>query len=223
MCPTLCTALLLLARVGVAPADDSLAIRPPPLAGWFSEDPSFFDVRRADPELRRRILDWRQGERYDARLAGEAELVQQVPGAKVDRDDLWGLPIYVRSLWAPLIGSAGGGGGRDDPNDLLGLIYEFVDAHADLLGIGSGDLRKARLIKLQRTPVSGRWHIWWQQQVQRSDLYECHLRAVVTADRGLASLSCRMLPTPAFYVANLVSRSNVRAGVHRERGGISRT
>ncbi len=138
-----------------------------------------FDIRRDHDHL------------HEALRRGSAELAPMNSGYKVDRQDLFGTPSFVRARGGLLTGPAPAG------FDAHEIAISFVASKPGLFSIEADALRAARVSRDGLTTRSGMRTIWRQQQIDGIDVVGCELRANVTSLGELVSIGSTMLREPA--------------------------
>jgi len=190
-----CSGTLVLAEDG---AEAVRRVGPSTPAAGASSSLESYDIRTADGQVLARLAAEQRGARQAARDAAARALAAEVSGVQIDYDTLWGTPRYVRSLDGYLTRAVSG---DVEPRE---VVYAFVDAHAQLFGVTSSELRGAHVKRLAQTAHNGLRTIWWQQTIGGHDVLGAEFRANVLPDGRIVALSSTMVSAPAKgFVASL--------------------
>ena len=155
----------------------------------------FFDARLAgdqpSPAVRQAIMTSRTPAQRDRRAAALESLQRQIPGLRVDDDQFFDTPHFVRSTARLLTDVAAPGATEQD------IVREFVSANRDLFEIAPNEVDRARVARSFRTQHNGVEHRSYQQQVNGLDLHGARLKANLTGSGELINIASTMLPRPA--------------------------
>jgi hypothetical protein len=156
----------------------------------------YFDARLDTSGLitapvRQALADSRSAQQLAARDAELAELDASIVQLRLDDDEFFGTPHFLRSTFQLL---------TDAPTGLwspLGVVADFVQAWPALMEVTPSELALARNARYFATQHNGITHITLQQQIGGVDLWGCELKANVTMNGELINISSTMLPRPA--------------------------
>lgn len=157
----------------------------------------FKDVRltedgRALPAIRAALTSDQTAVQVSAKQAAVQRLSQSVRGLRIDDDEIFGTPHFVRSTeqfltqpatvpaWTP-----------------RSIAKDFVSSQQALFEIAPTELDIARMSRDYPTQHNGITHLTFQQQLGGIDVFGAELRANVTASGELINISSTMLPRPA--------------------------
>jgi hypothetical protein len=150
-----------------------------------------FDGDQVRPAVRAAFLAARTPAAVAAREAELAELAGRIPDLRLDEDEFFGTPHFLRSTRALLTGPARG------PFTAVDVVADFVREHPALYGVDAAEVHGARLARNLLTRHNGVTHLTLQQQVRGLDLWGAELKASVTAAGALINASSTLLPRPA--------------------------
>lgn len=138
-----------------------------------------------------------------AHMAEVQKLQAQVPGLRVEQDEVRGSPKHIASTRGFLTGPKGEGKSVSSArmqklpaSDPHRSIKAFVDEHAALFGHDAGALKAARLRKDFISRQNGVRSILWEQQVDDIPVFEGVMLGHVTAQGELVSLSSQFIADP---------------------------
>lgn len=148
-----------------------------------------YDIRRDDAGQRALIRAVRERVGSPAlRQAAAALLAERVPDLRVSYDELTGSPKYVRSTRSTLSSPLA------PPDQPALAVHRFIAANPALTGLAPNSLDSCELIRNARTAHNGFTALWWRRMVNGAPVFECEVRANVTADGRIATFSSRMPP-----------------------------
>ena len=138
-----------------------------------------------------------------ARIAETMKLQAQVPGLRVEQDEIRGSPKHIASTRGFLTGPKGEGKSvpsarvqKFPASDPHRSIKAFVDEHAALFGYDAEALKAARLRKDFTSRRNGVRSILWQQQVDDIPVFEGVMLGHLTSQGELVSLSSQFIADP---------------------------
>jgi uncharacterized repeat protein (TIGR01451 family) len=138
-----------------------------------------------------------------AHMAEVQKLKSQVPGLRIEQDEIRASPKHIASTRGFLTGPKGEGKSvsparvqKLPASDPHRSIKAFVDEHAGLFGHDSGALKAARLRKDFTNRRNGVRSILWEQQVDDIPVFEGVMLGHLTAQGELASLSSHFIADP---------------------------
>ena len=138
-----------------------------------------------------------------ARLAEIEKLQAQVPGLRVELEELRSAPKHIASTRGFLTGARGEGKTissarllRIPATDPHRTIKAFLDEHAGLFGHDAAVLKAARLKKDVTSRRNGVRSVLWEQQVDDIPVFQGVLLGHFTARGELVSLSSQFVPDP---------------------------
>ncbi|MHC5209167.1 MAG: M36 family metallopeptidase [Planctomycetota bacterium] len=149
-----------------------------------------FDGDQVRPEVRAAYLSARTPAVASARDAELATLREQIVELRLDEDELFGTPHFLRSTRQLLTGPAPG------PFNSVDVVADFVAAHPGLFEVDVAEFLGARLSRDFVSRHNGITHLTFQQQVGGLDLWGAELKANVTAAGELINVSSTLLPRP---------------------------
>jgi hypothetical protein len=155
----------------------------------------YFDARFNGDQVRPQVQAAVAAARSEADvLAREAELAalrEQVVELRMDTDELFGTPHFLRSTRQLLTGSASGAWSPAE------VVADYVDAHGALFELPASEVLGARMARDFVTNKNGVTHLTFQQQVGGLDIWGAELKANVTAAGALINISSTLIPRPA--------------------------
>ena len=138
-----------------------------------------------------------------AHMAEVQKLQAQVPGLRVEQDEVRGSPKHIASTRGFLTGPRGEGKSVSSArmqklpaSDPHRSIKAFVDEHAALFGHDASALKAARVRKDFTSRRNGVRSILWEQQVDDIPVFEGVLLGHLTAQGELVSLSSQFIADP---------------------------
>jgi hypothetical protein len=133
---------------------------------------------------------WRGSPKLAARFEAMTLLRKHVPTARIDDNQIFGTPQFVRSTEEFLTPARPG-------VDAIDVVAEFVQDYAAMFESDAGEVRKARVSRDFRTDHNGVRHLSFQQQHDGVDLFKIEMTANVTADGRLINVGGGFVPRPA--------------------------
>ncbi len=125
-----------------------------------------------------------------ARDAAFTELSSRIPDLRMDEDEFFGTPHFLRStrqlLTEPSIAAF-------TPTS---VVRDFIDANQPLFEINPGEINAARVARDFQTRHNGLTHLTYQQQVNGLDVFGAEIKANVTGLGELVNISSTMVPRP---------------------------
>ncbi|MFT7462405.1 MAG: hypothetical protein ACI9EF_000745 [Pseudohongiellaceae bacterium] len=189
LCASFAVGLMALSSSGWAqrahlPSDD----HPAPLP--------YHDVRLLEDGLvtapvRSAMLSSRTAEQRAARDAEVLQLRSTIAELRLDDDEFFGTPHFLRST-KQLLTSAPSSAWTP-----LGVVADFVSAWPALMEVTPADLAAARVARHFVTQHNGATHMTLQQQIGGIDLWGTKLKASVTGAGELINVSSTLLPRPS--------------------------
>ncbi|HEX5218915.1 MAG TPA: M36 family metallopeptidase [Verrucomicrobiae bacterium] len=135
------------------------------------------------------------------RIQAEARLKELVPGAKVERDKLLGVPRLISARRGFLSGPNSAGKGLSaaqlsalPANDSHRVVKAFVNEYAALFGHDAQALDSARVKRDSVTPQSGLRTVVWEQTVGEIPVFDGLFVANVTGNGELVNLQSHFVP-----------------------------
>ena len=138
-----------------------------------------------------------------AHMAEVQKLQAQVPGLRVERDEIRASPKHIASTRGFLTGPKGEGKSVSSArvqklpaSDPHRSIKAFVDQHAALFGHDAGVIKSARVRKDFTSRRNGVRSILWEQQLDDIPVFEGVMLGHLTAQGELVSLSSQFIADP---------------------------
>src|SRR5262249_17373795 len=129
-------------------------------------------------------------EQLAARESALEALRARVNGARVDFDERFGTPQFVRSTEAFLTPPVAG------DFDSAKTVRAFVEEYGAMFEASPDEIVLARRTRDFRTQHNGVRHLTWKQQIDGIELWGCELRANLTKHGELVNVSSTLLPRP---------------------------
>jgi len=140
--------------------------------------------------VRQALFASRGAQQLAARDAELAELDSRIIELRLDNDQFFGTPHFLRSTRQLLTQAPTG------PWSPLGVVADFVQAWPALMEVTPSEVAVARNARYFVTKHNGVTHITLQQQIGGIDLWGCELKASVTSSGELINISSTLLPRP---------------------------
>ncbi|RKY19602.1 MAG: hypothetical protein DRQ55_10220 [Planctomycetota bacterium] len=149
-----------------------------------------FEAGEVRPEVSAAVSAARSPASMAAREAELSSLREQVLELRMDEDELFGTPHFLRSTRQLLTGPAHGAA---TPSE---VVSNFVDAHPALFEVPGSEVLVGRRARDFVTRHNGVQHLTFQQQVGGLDIWGAELKANVTARGELINISSTLLSRP---------------------------
>jgi len=149
------------------------------------------DVDLVRPEVTAAIAAARSPTAASARTAALAALSAAVPELRLDQDEFFGTPHFLRSTRALLSAPVGG---AFTP---LQVVADFVEAQRALFEVRGSDVLRGRVVRDFLTRHNGIQHLTVQQQEGGLDVFGAELKASVSRLGELVTIGSTLLPRPA--------------------------
>lgn len=151
----------------------------------------FFDARLTTlgipmPFVRESLAGYAKSPEWAARQAELAALMAQITDVRVDDNEFFGTPHFIRSVTTFLTPAS-----KLAPRD---VVKAYVRNHPGLFGVDTAWLDKAAIPRDFVTKHNGVTHLSFQQQIGEIELMSCELRANVMPDGRLINISSSMIP-----------------------------
>ena len=147
------------------------------------------DVDLVRPEVRSAIVRSRTPAARVARDADLARLRAEIPELRLDEDEFFGTPHFLRSTRQLLTAPAPG----VRPVD---VVARFVDDNRGLFEVDGHEVMRSRMARDFVTRHNGITHLTFQQQLGALDIVGAEMKANVAADGRLVTIGSTLLPRP---------------------------